>query len=124
MSALRYNQDKNRIGLVPASLERYVGAALTYGSKKYEPNNWRKGFPWSSVLDSLCRHLNEFKDGGDFDEESGLPLLALIGCNVAFLIEHFDAGLGVDDRVRVPSERMALRWKEPPAPAVEHVSLS
>jgi hypothetical protein len=112
--ALRYNAGKIMLSLVPSSLVRYVGAVLTYGAEKYAPHNWRKGFPWSSITDSLERHLAAWKEGEEIDPESGLPHLAHVACNAAFLIEHFDAGLGVDDRVRVPTERRQLKWNAPP----------
>jgi hypothetical protein len=113
--ALRFNAGKIMMSLVPASLARYVGAVMTYGAKKYAPHNWRKGFPWSSIVDSLERHLAAWKDGEDDDPESGLPHLAHIACNVAFLIEHYDAGLGVDDRVKALVARQPLLWNEPPS---------
>ena len=61
----------------------------------------------------MKRHLVDFEEGVDFDEESGLPMLAHIACNVAFLIEHFDKGMGRDDRIKL--ERLIdLTWNKPP----------
>lgn len=100
------------MALVPTSLNRYVAAGMTYGAAKYDVDNWRNGFEYRSLLDSLKRHLSDFEDGVDFDEESGLPSLALIGTNLAFLIEHFDKGLGQDDRVRV-EKGQPLTFKSP-----------
>lgn len=113
MSALRYNQNKPRLSLVPTSLVRYVGAGVTYGALKYDEDNWRKGFVWRELLDSLKRHLTDFEEGKDFDDESGLPSLALVGCNLAFLIEHFDKNLGIDDRIKMTTVQ-SLKFKEPP----------
>lgn len=112
LDALRYNNGKHRLSLVPTSLTRYVGAGLTYGALKYEPDNWRKGFAYRDLLDSLKRHLTDFEEGKDFDEETGLPSLALVGTNLAFLIEHFDKGLGKDDRAVVGPGR-ELTFREP-----------
>lgn len=113
LGALRYNSGKIRMSLVPPSLNTYVGSVLTYGAVKYDAHNWRKGFPWSSILDSLKRHLTAFESGEDFDEESGLPHLAHIGCNVAFLIEHFDQELGVDDRYKLAKPIKELKFNDP-----------
>lgn len=94
---------------------------LTYGAEKYAPDNWRKGFDWRSIVGSLKRHLTDFEEGMDYDDQldpngnpgSGLPHLAHIACNVAFLIEHFDKGLGRDDRIK--NERLIdLIWNKPP----------
>jgi hypothetical protein len=115
LQALRYNSGKIRLSLVPPSLVRYVGAVLTYGAEKYDAHNWRKGFNWSSIMDSLERHYVAIKSGEDFDEESGLPHIAHLDCNAAFLTEHFDQMLGVDDRYRLKPGRV-LQWNRPPAP--------
>lgn len=103
------------MALVPTSLDRYVAAGLTYGASKYAVDNWRNGFKYRSLLDSLKRHLADFEDGVDFDEESGLPSLSLIGTNLAFLIEHFDKGMGEDDRVKAPRGQ-SLGFRKPPQP--------
>lgn len=113
LGALRFNDTKPMMSLVPGSLNRYTAMVLTYGAKKYEPNNWRKGFKWTSILDSLERHLTSFKDGEDYDDESGLPHVAHIACNVAFLIEHFDKSLGEDDRWPAGVGKV-LSFNEPP----------
>jgi hypothetical protein len=112
MSALRFNKGKLLMSLVPTSLVRYTAAGLTYGAIKYEKDNWRKGFAYRDLLDSLKRHLSDFEDCKDFDEESGLPSLALIATNLSFLIEHWDKGLGQDDRVVVGPGR-SLEFKMP-----------
>lgn len=111
--AKRYNQNKPRMSLVPSSLNRYVAFGLTYGALKYGDDNWRKGFNWKDIIDSLERHLADLKEGKDIDDESGLPNLCLMGCNLAFLIEHFDKGLGNDDRFKTTMGRL-LQFREPP----------
>jgi hypothetical protein len=115
MEASRHNNGKIRLSLVPPSLALYVGAVMTYGALKYDDHNWRKGFAWSSIIDSLERHLLAFKAGETHDEESGLPHLAHLACNAAFLIEHYDQDLGKNDIYTLePGGRDPLQWKTPP----------
>lgn len=114
VAAARFNQQKPRMSLVPGSYVTYCAYGLTYGALKYAPDNWRKGFEWRSILDSFERHLQAFKDGEDIDPESGLPHLALMGCNLAFLIEHYDKGMGVDDRSKAGPAK-PLTFNPPPA---------
>ncbi len=61
-----------RCGLVPprAELELAERFGLGVESGKYSANNWRGGYAWSKSYDALCRHLREFWDGKDFDEEA------------------------------------------------------
>lgn len=97
-TASRYNQGKTRMGLAPAYAQEQYGKVLTYGANKYDDNNWRKGMSWMSVVDSLERHLNAFKQGEDFDPETGLHHTAHIMCNAAFLTEFYKIAPQYDDR--------------------------
>jgi hypothetical protein len=104
VSALRYNTSKIPLSLVPVTLGLYVAAVMDFGAKKYAAHNWRKGFKYTSILDSLRRHLVAFEAGEDYDPESKLHHLAHLACNVAFLIEHVEQGYGEDDRYPIPNK--------------------
>ena len=97
-NAKRFNEGKNRLDLVPTSLVEEVGKVLTFGANKYGDNNWRSSMKWSKCIASLERHLVAFKNGIDFDEESGLLHLSHLGCNVAFLLEYYKIYPQGDDR--------------------------
>lgn len=79
---------KPRISLVPTQIIRDIAAVREYGNKKYgDPNNWRK-VEVQRYIDALLRHTLAFwEDQNGVDEESGLPHLSHIACNVAFLCE-------------------------------------
>lgn len=79
---------KPRISLVPTQIIRDIAAVREYGNKKYgDPNNWRK-VEEQRYIDALLRHTLAFiDDPRGTDEESGLPHLSHIACNVAFLCE-------------------------------------
>lgn len=97
---MRFNSGKLRMSLVPASYSQYAAKVLEYGAIKYSANNWRKGGNWSEIYESLQRHIDSFREGEDFDPESGLPHLSHAAFNLMVLIEFFDKGLGNDDRFR------------------------
>lgn len=63
--------------------------------------NWAKGLSWSETLDSLERHLVEFKKGKLLDDGpggTGLPHIDQIAWN-AHVLSHFQkTGTGTDDR--------------------------
>ena len=86
----KFDQDKNRVDLVPPELIEGIGWILTFGAKKYDDHNWRKGIKYSRVLGALMRHLMAYSRGEKIDPESGMPHLWHMGCNLAFLIT-FDA---------------------------------
>ena len=79
---------KPRPTLVPTGLIRAVMAIREYGCAKYhDPENWRKVEP-QRYRDAAYRHFLAYLDDPQgVDEESGLPHLWHLACNIAFLIE-------------------------------------
>jgi hypothetical protein len=102
----RANTGKVELSLVPTVLTEEVAKVLMFGAQKYDKHNWRKGFAWTSVMNSMMRHVNAWLDGEDLDPESGLPHLAHIGCNVAFLLEFRKYGMGIDDRYKRSPQKL------------------
>lgn len=96
--AIKNDKDKQELSLIPYSLNKYASAALKYGTINYGKNNWKRGFEWHRIWDAIMRHMNQFWEGEDDDEESKLPHLAHAAASLAMLIEHFDKDLGRDDR--------------------------
>ncbi len=102
VNEMEYKADKGkpRLFLVPPSLIEAVGIVRTYGVQKYgEEQGWRKVEPWR-YRDALMRHLVAYmREPQGTDEESGLPHLWHVACNVAFLIElEKGAGDGYQQR--------------------------
>ena len=64
-----------------------VGAVMTYGAKVYGEGNYKKVEP-KRYRAALMRHICKWlKDPHGIDDDSGLPHLYHIACNVAFLLE-------------------------------------
>ncbi len=81
------DQGKVRPTLVPPSLVMAVACVREYGCRKYkDPENWRKVEP-QRYRDALYRHFLAYLSGEKYDEESGLPHLWHMACNVAFLVD-------------------------------------
>lgn len=78
---------KPRPTLVPTALIRAVTAVREFGTAKYkDADNWKKVSP-ERYRDATYRHwLKYLDDPNGKDEESKLPHLWHIACNVAFLI--------------------------------------
>ena len=79
---------KPRLSLVPRKIIWDIAAIREYGNKKYgDPENWRKVEP-ERYRDAAYRHFMRYLDDPDgVDEESGLPHLWHLACNIAFLCE-------------------------------------
>lgn len=79
---------KIRPTLVPPALIEAVAAVREYGCSKYhDPDNWRRVEPqryWEATL----RHALAAWDNYEaIDDESGLPHLDHMACNIAFILQ-------------------------------------
>mgnify|MGYP005844507387 CR=1 FL=1 len=82
---MKFDSGKLRYGLIPPEATESLAKVLTYGAKKYKPNNWQHGEP-TRYIDALYRHLEAWRSGEQNDSESGLPHLSHALTNIAFLI--------------------------------------
>jgi hypothetical protein len=84
------DRDKPRMELLPYDVLVEVSKVLTYGAKKYAPDNWKK-IPDAEnrYTGALMRHLSAWQSGEDVDPESGeekLLHIAQVACNALFLV--------------------------------------
>lgn len=79
---------KLQLTLVPRQMIRDVARIRMYGNAKYgDPENWRT-VEVQRYRDAAFRHLLAYLDDPHgVDEESGLPHLWHLECNLAFLAE-------------------------------------
>lgn len=84
----KHDQDKAMMGLIPPLAELSVADVLTFGAKKYAPENWRKvDNAHSRYMDAAKRHINAYHRGESHDQESGLPHLSHAICCLMFMQE-------------------------------------
>ena len=88
MDNYKFDSNKPRLDLVPPEIIEAVGTVRTYGVQKYgEEYSYRKVEP-KRYRAALMRHICAWlKNPHGVDEESGLPHLWHVACNVAFLLE-------------------------------------
>lgn len=88
---VKYDSDKPRYGLLPANALEDVVRVLTFGAKKYSPDNWKK-VPDGDVryFDAALRHLWAWKRGEVYDQESGFNHLSHAICCLLFMSEGFE----------------------------------
>lgn len=84
---LKHDGGKLRLDLVPPELIEAVGAVMTHGAEKYGEGSYRNVEP-KRYRAALMRHICKWlKHPHGIDEDSGLPHIWHIACNIAFLIE-------------------------------------
>lgn len=79
---------KPQLTLVPRQILFDIARVREYGTKKYKgPDNWKQ-VDIQRYRDAAFRHFMAYLDDPQGnDEESGLPHLAHLACNIAFLCE-------------------------------------
>lgn len=98
MKAVKFDEGRPAFHLLDFAALQDVAWVLTFGAKKYEPNNWRLGMNWSRCFRACLSHLFAWWRGEDRDPESGLPHLAHAACSIMFLQSYERNKRGTDDR--------------------------
>ena len=96
-SGVKNDNGKPQVSLLSSIALLELAKVMTYGSGKYEPQNWRKGFKWSRIMDAAMRHLLAYNGGERIDPETGLSHLAHSMANLMMLVEFENSNVGTDD---------------------------
>ena len=98
-SAARFSEGKIRHDLIPPWVIDEIAKVYTYGTVKYDDDNWLKGLDWKkNVIGPLHRHLNKWLRGQDIDEESNCHHLAMVIWQCIALMLYQRYKIGKDDR--------------------------
>lgn len=90
---------KGRYDLIPRKAKKAVALVYEAGARKYSDNNWRRGIPFSSLLDSAQRHIDQWAEG----ERDEIHLAHAI-FNLMCLLEFEAEGRTELDDVHYPPE--------------------
>ena len=91
-TGVKYDNGKPQWSLLPFRALTQVVEVLTYGAKKYAPDNWKK-VPDARrrYIDAGFRHLTAYTSGETNDPETGKHHLAHAICCLLYLVA-FDLG--------------------------------
>lgn len=84
---MKFDGDKVRFDLVPPSAVKAMADVLTFGARKYKPNNWKNCEEPERYLAAMLRHIEAWRAGEVNDQDSGMPHLAHAMTNLAFMLE-------------------------------------
>ncbi len=118
--AARFDEGKNRLDLIPPWSIDQIAQVYTYGTIKYDDDNWWKGMPWKKVIGPMLRHIWKWLRGEKYDDESGLHHLAHAAWQCIALMEYERNKIGRDNRVpytldlmdEEQRKRRIDKWKE------------
>ena len=85
---MKYDNGKPKLTLVPTQILVDIARVREYGVEKYkDPDNWKR-VEIERYRDAAFRHFIAYiNDPYGVDDESGLPHLSHLACNIAFLCE-------------------------------------
>ncbi len=87
---MKFDSDKIRYDLVEPEFLKGIAEALTFGAKKYKPNNWKNCEDPNRYYAAAMRHLEAVRLGEFTDNETGLSHVILAATNMMFY-HHFMA---------------------------------
>lgn len=95
---------KLRWSLLPFEALKGTVRVLMYGAiTKYSPDNWKKVKPQGVYLDAIFRHWIDYRNGEEFDDETGESHLSHLLCDILFLEYHRmnrDKNVSFEDYIR------------------------
>ena len=99
-TAGRFSAGKLRHDLIAPWALSELAKVYTYGTQKYDDDNWWKGLRWKrDVYGCILRHVWKWFRGERFDDESGVHHLAHAAWNCFTLMSYERHKIGIDDRV-------------------------
>lgn len=85
---MKYDAGKPDWSLMPFRALNEVVDVLTFGAKKYAPDNWRHvDNPRRRYFSAVMRHMSAWVLGEKLDPETGKSHLAHAVCDIIFLFE-------------------------------------
>lgn len=89
MKGRKFDSKKPEMYLLPPNATLQVGEVLSYGAKKYTPDNWKcvAGLE-QRYTSAALRHILAAMSGEELDEETGLSHEAHAICCLLFILEN------------------------------------
>ena len=97
MPGLKFDKEKNRLDLLFIPFLKGVARILTFGSKKYAPDNWKKvKHGRRRYYRAAMSHIMDWRDGEEKDLETGEHHLLHAGCCIMFAYGYDVLGIKDD----------------------------
>ncbi len=105
----KFDSDKPRWDLLPFKVLEPVVQVLTFGAKKYGPNNWQLLPDFKQrYTAAFLRHFVAWQSGEKIDPESGHAHIAHMICNLIFILwkEQNESKLSIGARATNENPRL------------------
>lgn len=98
--AMRKDDGKSRLDLIPAEALLALGFLYGEGVKKYRQRGWEEGMAWCRCFASMMRHACKWMMGEEYDPETGAHHMIAVAWNAFALYTYHVRKVGEDDRPR------------------------
>jgi CRISPR/Cas system CSM-associated protein Csm5 (group 7 of RAMP superfamily) len=102
---IKHDENKPDMTDIPKEAMWSMGAAFTFGQKKYGKNNYRNGMLISRQLAAAVRHIYQHLDGETNDKESKELHLGHAMASIAMAIYNLKNNPQFDDRFEKDLEK-------------------
>lgn len=90
-----------RFDLIPCQPLWLLAEHYGKGANKYSDDNWRKGYSWRLSFSALQRHLQQFWNGENIDDETGSQHLIAAAWHCFTMSYFLTNSVGTDDRPKI-----------------------
>lgn len=97
-SGIKFDGDKPDMTLIPREAMLQMAEAFTHGAKKYGRHNFRGGLAISRQVAAALRHIYQFLDGENIDQESHCSHLGSALASLAMACYTLENKPKLDDR--------------------------
>ncbi len=94
----KFDQNKPDMTLIPREAMLQMADAFTHGASKYGRHNYRKGLAVSRQVAAALRHIYQFLDGENVDQESNCTHLGSALASLAMACYTVENKPKLDDR--------------------------
>lgn len=84
--AIKHDSGKPKLSYLPYDALVEVARVMEFGAQKYDKHNYKKGMEYTRLIDAAFRHLHQFNDGIDLDDESSYNHIAHSISNLLMLM--------------------------------------
>lgn len=95
------DQEKPDLSLIPTDALWEMAKAFTYGANKYGRYNFREGIEISRLIAASMRHITQFNEGEDYDDETKSLHLGNAMAGLAMAIYMYKHKPEMDNRYKV-----------------------
>lgn len=100
VAALKNDQEKIDLSLIPYVAQVAEAKALMVGAKKYARYNYTNGHKASQLMSALLRHANAWFSGEENDPVDGQPHLGSVKACCSMILHQMELGTMTDDRFK------------------------